>query len=75
MEQGIIIFLKTNIGSKSESLQPFLYQNGGKIIRLSKQGDNPFENESLKPFDGEKVKVTAENITDEIMYIDSIEKI
>ncbi len=75
MEQGIIFFIKINIGSKSESSQPFLYQGDGKFLRLKKQGDNPFANESIKPFDGKKVRVTGQKNETDVFCVDSIEEI
>ncbi len=75
MEQGIIFFIKINIGSKSESSQPFLYQGGGKFLRLFKQGDNPFVNESIKYFDGKSVKITGNFGENNLFYVNSIEEI
>lgn len=75
MEQGIIFFLKINIGSKSESNQPFLYQGGGKFLRLVKQGDNPFVNESIIDFDKKAVKVTGNLGENDIFNVNTIEEI
>lgn len=75
MKQGIIIFTKINIGSKSECIQPFLYQGSGRFLRLWKQGDNPFDNESIKPFDGKKVKVIGQKNENDVFCVDSIEEI
>ena len=63
MYQGIIVFMLCDIGSKSECQRPFLYRGGGEFIRLRKVGDNPFENESFRPFDALAVSLTGE--TDE----------
>ncbi len=75
MEQGIIIFIKIDIGSKSESSQPFLYQGKGKLLRLYKQGDNPFSNESLKPFDGKTVRIEGNPDENDIFCVNLIEEI
>lgn len=54
---GIVIFLKSNAGTKSEGTFPFLYVNKDLIIKIYKEDDNPFENKELLPFDGKKVKI------------------
>lgn len=74
MEQGVIIFSKINIGSKSERYQPFLYQGEGKFLRLRKEGDNPFVNENLKPFDGKTVKITGTQEGNDVFCVQSIEE-
>ncbi len=75
MEQGVILFLKINIGSNSESSQPFLYQGDGKFLRLFKQGDNPFANGSIKPFDGKSVIIAGNFGENDLFYVSSIEEI
>lgn len=75
MEQGIIIFSKINIGSKSESYQPFLYQGYGKFFLLRKRGDNPFVNESIKAFDGKRVRITGTKNENDVFLVESIEEI
>jgi hypothetical protein len=58
--QGIIVFLSSDIGSKSEAKIPFLYVNREKVIRLFKRGDNPFENSTFNDYDGKHVEVQGE---------------
>ena len=57
--QGTIIFLKQNTGSKSEKLQPFLYQGQAQLIPLFMANSNPFENNELKAFDGKSVQISG----------------
>lgn len=57
---GTLVFLKTNLHSKSESVQPFLYLNKDSMVQLYVKGDNPFENESLLPFDGQFITVDGD---------------
>ena len=71
--EGTIVFLKIFVGTKSESLQPHLYLGEGKMIRLRKEGDNPFDNESLWPFDGKKVRVQGKVNEEGILYVESLE--
>ena len=56
---GTIIFVKQNIGSKSEETYPHLYQDRNHIIPIRIKGDNPFENGALVPFDGKTVEITG----------------
>lgn len=74
MQQGIIVFSKINIGSKSECYHPFLYQGEGRFLRLRKPGDNPFVNESLKPFDGKFVKITGNLDENDVFCVESVEE-
>lgn len=57
---GTLVFLKTNLHSKSEAMQPFLYLNKDSIVQLYVKGDNPFENESLLPFDGQSITLEGD---------------
>lgn len=54
---GTVVFLKTNLGSKSEGVFPFLYQDQDRITKIRLQNDNPFENRGLRPFDGKAVEI------------------
>jgi len=49
---GYVFFLSFAQGTKSESWQPFAVLQNGQIIRLHMQGDNPFENETLRSLHG-----------------------
>lgn len=75
MEQGIVIFMLADIGTRCESIRPFLYQGNGEFLRIWKQGDNPFINESIKPFDGKKVKVIGHKNENDVFCVDLIEEI
>ena len=54
---GTVVFLMSNQGSKSEAVLPYLYVTQEKIVRTLFKGDNPFENASLRLYDGRRVKV------------------
>jgi len=54
---GTVVFLKANDGSKSEGVFSYIYVNRDTIVKIQKEDDNPFENESLVAFDGNKVKI------------------
>lgn len=56
---GTVIFQKSNEGSKSESLQPFLYINQNEIIHLFMRNSNPFENKGLQSYDGKMITVNG----------------
>lgn len=56
---GTVIFQKVNAGSKSESVQPFLYVNKDKVLHLFLKGSNPFENTKLQKFDGKYVSASG----------------
>lgn len=70
--RGMVIFLKTAAGTKSEALQPYLYLGMGEMLRVFKEGDNPYENESLRPFDRMNVSVFGRCDEDGILWIDRI---
>lgn len=70
---GTIIFQRTNEGSKSESMQPFLYINQNQIIHIFLKDSNPFENNSLQKYDG--CNVTVEGyMNNDTFIINSISK-
>ena len=72
--EGTLVFLNSFVGSKSESLQPYLYLGGGETVRLFKTGDNPFEHESLRPFDGQRVVLTGNHNENQVFEVESISK-
>lgn len=79
-KDGVIIFLKQNLGSKSEGVYPYLYSNIGECIRVFKDGDNPFTNDYFKPYDSKRVKIIGEMMdsyieVNEILLLDSNENI
>ena len=68
---GTIIFQKTNEGSKSESMQPFLYVNQNQVVHVFMNNSNPFENNFLQTYDG--CNVTVEGyMNNETLVINSI---
>jgi len=59
-KRGTLVFLKANVGSKSERIAPYLYAGKDEpLLPLFKEGDNPFENKTLVPFDGAHVEVVG----------------
>ena len=75
MKTGIIEFILSNVGSKSEKMQPFLKEADGNLVEIFKESDNPFENESLKEYEGKTVNVTGEENEYGLFIIDTIEVI
>ena len=56
---GTVIFMPSNANSKSEAVLPYLYNNKNEVVQIYFEGDNPFENNKLVPFDGKKISVTG----------------
>lgn len=57
---GTVVFLKTNEGSKSEAIVPFLYQGkDSSPQRIMLREDNPFENNGLTAYDGKTVELAG----------------
>ena len=56
---GTVIFMPSNTSSKSEAVLPYLYNNKNEVVQIYFEGDNPFENNTLVPFDGKKISVTG----------------
>jgi hypothetical protein len=46
---GFVLFLPFAGGTKSEGVRPYLLDEGGERHRLHADGDNPFENETIRP--------------------------
>lgn len=72
MKTGIIEFILSGVGSKSEKMQPFLKEADGNLVEIYKEGDNPFKNESLKPYEGKTVTITGEENEYGAFIIDTI---
>ena len=73
--KGTIVFLLSDVGSKSESKRPFLYQDSENCIPVFKENDNPFENDGLKAFDGKNVEITGRYGRGDVFYIADIKEI
>ena len=61
---GTVVFLLSNIGTKSEGVFPFLYVNQNTKYKLHLRGDDSFEERGLFPYDGKRVKVSGVKIED-----------
>jgi len=73
---GTVMFLNSNAGSKSECVVPFLYCcKDEPLLRLFKANDNPFENNSLIPYDGMRVEVFGLPDHDSGFVVDQIKTI
>ena len=72
MKTGVIEFVLSNVGSKSEKMQPFLKEADGNLIEVYKDGDNPFKNTELKQYEGMTVTVTGEQNEYGVFIIDTI---
>ena len=73
MLEGVIVFLRINIGSKSEGLHPFLYQGDGKLTKVWKFDDYSFQGNLLKEYDGKRVKIDGTLTETETFVIKEIE--
>ncbi len=75
MYQGVVVFKLSNVKSKSESVKPYLYLGNSKFIRIYFEGDNPFQNSKLKPFDGLTVCVEGTMDENDILIANSVKKL
>ena len=57
---GKIIFKTANTRSKSEGVYPYLQIEEDKFIKIRRANENPFENTTLKGFEGKTVSVEGE---------------
>ena len=73
MKTGVIQFILSNVGSKSEKMQPFLKEADGTLVEVYKESDNPFNNETLKPYEGKTVTITGEENEYGLFIIDTID--
>lgn len=58
--KGVVVFMTSEKGSKSEGVYPYLYTGNGEFVRIYKEGDNPFENRTFKKYDGQRVELEGE---------------
>ena len=69
---GTVVFIRSNTGSKSEATLPYLYANKDEMTRILVNGDNPFENNMLIPFDGKRVTVLGNKKNNGTFVIENI---
>ena len=75
-KEGVVVFLLSNDGSKSECLLPHLYVGRDiTILPLYMEGDNPFENKALYEYDGCRFKVHGKHGNNNVFIVSSIETI
>lgn len=55
--EGVVQFFPFAVGSKSESIRPYLVQKDGTRTLLYKKDDNPFENKGLTGYQNQWVRV------------------
>lgn len=72
-QQGTIVFMRTNIGSKSEGIKPFLYVGKGKFLDIWKSEDDSMNGDMLAPYDGQQVTAHGEINDYDIFIIETIE--
>lgn len=74
--EGVILFRSFAAGSKSASMQPYLLLDSGELIRVFYRDDNPYENETLKEFEGKRIcAIGYSDGIDGIFHIQSVEEI
>lgn len=60
MLKGKIVFLKANLGSKSEGEFPYIQLENGENVKIFVESDNPFENDVLSDYEGKTVEAEGE---------------
>ena len=71
---GTVVWWIENAGSKSEAALPHLYVGRETPpVVLMKEDDNPFENNSLQPYDGRRVTVVGERNANGVLIVESVE--
>ena len=58
--EGVVVFKLANKGSHSENINPYLYLGNGEFKKIFFEGDNPFENKTLKKYDSMRVVVSGD---------------
>ena len=71
--EGIVIFLLSNPGSKSEIPLPYLRSDDEKDLRLLLKDDNPFENAGIRTYEGKKVRVRGDRNAKGVLIVNEIE--
>lgn len=70
---GTVVFVKTNIGSKSEATVPCLkIGNDTPLLKILLRNDNPFENKGMVAYDGKFVELTGELAPSGTFIVDEI---
>ena len=72
-QQGTIVFMRTNIGSKSEGIKPFLYVGKGKFLEVWMSKDESLAGDMLAPYDGQQITAHGEINEYDIFLIEAIE--
>ena len=72
-QQGTIVFMHTNIGSKSEGIMPFLYVGKGKFLEIWMSKDESLSGDMLVPYDGQQITAHGEINEYDIFLIEAIE--
>lgn len=71
--EGVVVFILSHIGSKSERPLPYLRTDGAKDTRLFFSGDKTYENATLWPYNGKKVRVTGDKNRGGLLIVREIE--
>ena len=58
--KGTVVFKIANERSKSECLYPYLQTEDDQFIKIRFSGDNPFENPTLREYDGKYVSLEGD---------------
>ena len=69
---GTIVFIKTNVGSKSEGSKPFLQQSDGKLLAVWKPGDPPFGKNTFCAFEGKTVRIEGHADPDNLFIVNTV---
>ena len=60
MIKGTIVFIKSNVGSKSEGTFPYLVKDNGEKVKIRLVDVNPFENNELAVYENKQVVAEGE---------------
>lgn len=60
MIKGKVVFILTDVGSKSEGEYPFIELGKGKRAKVYLEGDDPFGNGGMRDYEGKTVVAEGE---------------
>lgn len=71
--RGTIVFMLTNIGSKSEGIKPFLYKGKGEFLDIWIPEDDSHLGNMIAKYDGQQVTLHGKFNEYNIFLIDIVE--
>lgn len=72
-KEGVVVFLRSNEGSKSECILPYLYMGRTEpMLPLYLENDNPFENRGMTKYDGHRVRIDGKTSNNNVFIVNKI---